>query len=94
LVGALVTVVFLLEVYVGLVLAWEWYSPFPPAWPGVIISIAAALVGPITAFFVWRSGRRKEEQRSATLGRLELVGGVAGFCALAVLFGMLFLTAP
>jgi hypothetical protein len=91
-IGVLVAVLFLLELYTGFVLAWAWYSPFPPAWPGVIISLVAALVGPMTAFFVWRLGRRKGQQKSVTLGRVEAVGAVVGFSALVVLFGMLFIT--
>jgi hypothetical protein len=91
--GVLVAVVLLLDLYLGLVLGWAWFSPWPPAWPGVIISLVAALIGPMAAFLVWRSGRRSGKQGSATLGRVVLVSGAVGLCSFVVLFGMLFVTA-
>lgn len=91
--GALVGLVLLLDLYLGLVLAWAWFSPWPPAWPGVLISLVAALVGPTAALLVWRSGRRGERPRAAVLRRTELLSGAVGVCSLVVLFGMIFMTA-
>jgi len=91
--GVLVGVVLLLEFYFGLVLAWAWFSPWPPAWPGVVTSLVAALIGPTAAFLVWRSGQRTGRPGSATLRRVEFIGGAFGLCSLVVLFGMLVVTA-
>jgi hypothetical protein len=91
--GVLVGVILLLDLYVGLVLAWAWFSPWPPAWPGVIISLVAALVGPTAGFLIWRSGRRSGKPRTAALRGAEFIGGTIGLFSLVVLFAMLLDTA-
>ena len=84
----------LLEVLFGLALTWAWFSRWPPAWPGVLISLVATSMGPTVAVLVWRACHRRGASRATTLGNLELAIGATAMVSLVVLLVMLIALAP
>jgi hypothetical protein len=92
--GILAAAVLLLEVSLGAVFVYAWFWPWPPAWPGVFISLVAALLGPLAAFLAWRAGRRRFEPTAVVLRRTELAGIGAGLVGLVAIFAMLLIAAP
>lgn len=91
--GVLAGLALCLELYLGVALTAAWFWPWPPAWVGVIVSILAGAVGPVSAICVWRSGQRMRRSRRSILARAEIVSGNLALLGLLVLVAMIFMTA-
>ena len=90
--GVVAGLLMALELFFGVefVIIWLWQSS--PGWIGAFLSLILSVTGPVVAYLVCRSGRRKGQEKSTTWAAAELIGGSVAFASLLIYFVMLLVT--